>query len=720
MNSAVENDPLRDDQSGDGFAPRAQGALVTTVFLVLGVVVAAVAPDGTWWKPVLLVGAGMGAMGGLYWIRARQQRQAAARTNVLRVEKQEAEEALDAATDRAEKLEEMSAAKSQFLKEVTPAFRRPLTLTLGPIDTLLGEQYGPLSEEAKTQLRLAKRNGIRLLWLVRQLSDLAELETGGMVLRPTEDDLPAFVARSLRTFEDFAERRGVTLEFESTLDDPTVWFDASKMETILANLLSSAFRAAGEDQSVRVVVRPVPSREEGENTAKAGAPTAAIELLIEHTGTEILSGLSGNSFGGASEWEPPQEPGSVSASVGLRLVDKLADLHGGHLHADRSGGETGRFVVRLPRQPAAPEGTGGGETTPRTDDETRAQFLDDEEGGSVLALSRTALSNESPADGSVGSGTTAARFRDPKSKTPLPGEEVLPDRGAKPGEGDDTERDSEGEDRTTILVIDDNSVICTLVRAHLEPEYRVEEAHNGAEGYNLARALLPDLVITDVMMPEVDGFELCKKIKEDPDIDHVPVVFLTARAALEDKVEGFDTGADAYLTKPFEPEELIARVESLIATRRTLQESFRAKGGNGAGQGTPADGLDLGVDGVENAEAALPPTAESNSLKEQIEEAIAEHLPEPEFGVSELASATALSASQLRRRMKEIYDRTPVQLIRRRRLEAGMQLLRKREDATIGEVAYAVGFNSQSYFSRSFREEFGTSPSQYRREGLAA
>ena len=101
-----------------------------------------------------------------------------------------------------------------------------------------------------------------------------------------------------------------------------------------------------------------------------------------------------------------------------------------------------------------------------------------------------------------------------------------------------------------MLVIDDNSVVCTLVRTHLEPEYRVEEAHDGAEGYTLARTLLPDLVISDVMMPEVDGFELCRKIKQDPDIDHVPVVFLTARADLEDKVEGLDVGADAYLTKP--------------------------------------------------------------------------------------------------------------------------------------------------------------------------
>jgi AraC-like DNA-binding protein len=208
-------------------------------------------------------------------------------------------------------------------------------------------------------------------------------------------------------------------------------------------------------------------------------------------------------------------------------------------------------------------------------------------------------------------------------------------------------------------------------------------------------------------MPEADGFELCRKIEKDPDIDHVPVAFLAARADLEDKVEGLDVGADACPTKPFEPEALIARIENLIATRRTLRESFRDEGTEAPAAVDEAEGED---GGVENAEAALPPTAEAASLRDRVEAAIAEHLADPDFGVAELAMATALSASQLRRRMKEIYDRTPVQLLRRRRLEAGARLLQDREDVTIGKVAYAVGFNSQSHFSRSFREAFGTPP----------
>ena len=706
MNSAIDPDPLQDVPPG-GVGIR---GLLVSLLVLLGLAVAVTMPTGMGWRPVLLIGAGAAAMGVLHWIRLRGlQRRAGNRIDALRTENQELEEALDAATGRAEKLKEMRTARSQFLEEVSHAFRRPLTLTLGPIDTLLEGKYGALGEDVRTQLRVAERNGTRLLWLVNQLLDLAELETDNMVLTPTKDNLPAFVARGVRSFESLAERRNVTLEFESALEDPTAWFDPSKMETILANLLSGAFRATDEGESIRVTVRPTPDRNGEDGGTDADRPTADLELLVEHTGATVRSERETGPFKWSIEEEPAQEPGAVSTSVGLRLVDELADLHGGHLQVSRSDGETGQFAVRLPRRPAA----GQEEGDHRANGDTESSSLNSE-AQNVLALSRKAVSSESTPDATGGRTPEPPSFPNSAGQGPLPGEEALPERGARSGDRTDAESDADPEDRTTVLVIDDNSVICTLVRSHLEPEYRVEEAHDGAEGYSLARRVLPDLVITDVMMPEVDGFELCRKIKEDPDIDHVPVIFLTARADLQGKVEGFDVGADAYLTKPFEPEELIARVESLIATRQALRESFRAERGDGATRSPAAEDSGLSAEGIENAEAALPPTAEADSLKEQIEETIAEHLTDPEFGVSELASATALSASQLRRRMKDLYDRTPVQLIRRRRLEAGARLLREREDATIGEVAFAVGFNSQSYFSRSFRKEFGMSPSRYR------
>jgi len=678
MNDRTEADGL-DVQSWFGEWGAAVGGALLGFGLLVGGRLAGAAAVG--WGGVLLAGAGIGAMALLHRRRLRRvRRQATARIDAAREERDAAEEALDTVRDRIGTLEEMRTAKSQFLEEISHAFRRPLTLTLGPIDTLLDGRHGALGDEVQTQLRLAERNGTRLLWLVNQLLDLAELETGSMALAPTEGHLPTFVARGVRSFEALAERRDVRLGFESALDAPTAWFDEAKMEMMLANLLSSAFRTADEKGSVQVGLRPVAEAPDGEKHTAPEAPPSELELVVEHTGAQEVPQPVDRLFGEKSGGHSRSRPGRISTGLGLRLTRELARLHGGALRIDRSIGSKVRYVVRLPRRPSGQDGDAP-DTSPRPPAAgAKDAAPDDDATQGPLALSRKALSSrEAPS-------------------TP----------GGNPAASPD-------EDRTTVLVIDDNSVICTLVRTHLEPEYRVEEAHDGAEGYTLARTLLPDLVITDVMMPEVDGFELCRKIKEDPDIDHVPVVFLTARANLEDKVEGLDVGADAYLTKPFEPEELIAQTENLIATRQTLRESFQGRGG--AVEGGADDRAPDGHGGVENAKAALPSTAEATPLQDQIEEAIAEHLTEPDFGVSELAAATALSASQLRRRMKEAYDRTPVQLIRRRRLEAGARLLQEQGDVTIGEVAYAVGFNSQSYFSRSFRDEFGVPPSQYRGEG---
>lgn len=614
----------------------------------------------TWWFVAVCAGL-MGALGVFYWARTRALRhKLEERTDKLTAKKERAEQ-------RAHRLEEMSDAKSEMLKELSHTFRTPLTLTLGPIDNILEGKHGALNEDARTQLRLAQRNGTRLLWLVNQLLDLAELESGNMILKATHGNFVQFVAKGMWSFEGLAERRDIRLGLEASLQDSDVWFDEGKMEKILGNLLTGAFRSAKEGGAIRVRVRPVEDDDE------------QVEMVVEDTGTGFASD---DKNGTAEQYSRPGtdlwDSADVRTSVGLHLVEELVELHEGHIIVDGQMGEHIRFIVRLPRRPEAAEEMAD---APRGDALPRG--LKGESPG-ALTLTRKALAQE-------------IKNGDGLSSPAVHGYEARPDE----------------KDRTTILVIDDNKVVRTLVRSHLEPEYRVEEAPEGAAGYNLASSLLPDLVIADVMMPEMDGFELCRKIKTDPDVDHIPVIFLTARADLEGKIEGLDVGADVYLTKPFEPEELIAHVKNLIATRRSLRESLRDER---AHRGVSGDGPPGGVnpEGVQAAADSLPPTAGGKPLKERIEEVISENLTDPDFGVSELASSTALSSSQLRRRMKEAYDRTPVQLIRRRRLEAGAQLLREREDATIGEVAYAVGFNSQSYFSRSFRDEFGTSPSRYR------
>lgn len=628
----------------------------------------------SWGLIALGIGLGAGLGGLLAWRWAYRVRDRLKnRLEELRAEKQNTEAALDDVSDRIGTLEDVSGAKSHFLKELSHAFRTPLTLTLGPVENLLEGKHGSLSEEAQTQLRLVQRNGTELLWLTNQLLDLAEMETKSRSLSPSEGDIVEFVAKGLWSFEGLAERQDVRLQFETSVDSPTCWFDEETIEKILANLLTAVFRSVDEGGTIHVAVRPGRSDETTESSE--WVRLVVQEGSNEASGERAESVLSAVRRKGQSPWDGQD----ARVGVGVYLAHKLADLHRGELTVEGSAGSGLRFVARLPRRPERCDSDEGytGDALPESVQE---------QGADMLTLSRKAL----------------LRSADDED---LDAVHLTPEsRGQEP---------PRTKDRTTVLVVDDNAVVRTLLRSHLQSKYRVVEAEEGITAYNLATSLLPDLVISDVMMPEMDGFELCRKIKQDPDVDHVPVILLTARADPEDKVEGLDLGADVYMTKPFVAEELVAQVDNLIETRRSLRQAFREERTTRT-SARPTGNTDSSREDEDAAEDALPGGAREHSFTDRLEEAISNHLTDPEFEVSDLASETALSPSQLRRRMRDEYDCTPVQLIRRRRLEAGARLLREREEATIGEVAYAVGFNSQSYFSRSFRDEFGVSPSQYR------
>ncbi len=246
-------------------------------------------------------------------------------------------------------------------------------------------------------------------------------------------------------------------------------------------------------------------------------------------------------------------------------------------------------------------------------------------------------------------------------------------------------------DRTTVLVVEDSDEVRAYVADVLRADYDVLEAADGAEGLAVARAHLPDLVVSDVAMPEMDGLALCAALKADPDLQFLPVVLLTARADVEDRLLGLGAGADDYLAKPFDSRELRARVDNLIAGRRAWRDQLPA----------PA---------VLDAFPDLP--SADDALRGRIDAAIHDRFADPSFGPSALAEAVGLSGSQLRRRMQELHGQPPSTAIRSHRLRQGAALLARRT-GTVAEIAYAVGFNSVSYFTRSFRDAFGRTPTEY-------
>jgi DNA-binding response OmpR family regulator len=243
-----------------------------------------------------------------------------------------------------------------------------------------------------------------------------------------------------------------------------------------------------------------------------------------------------------------------------------------------------------------------------------------------------------------------------------------------------------------VLIVEDHTDVRYLLREHLQALYRVIEARDGSEGFQQAVTVVPDLVLSDVMMPRMNGYELCRALKGDERTCHIPIVLLTARAGREDKLTGLDTGADGYLIKPFDRSELLAQVKSLIEQRRRLRERFR------------------GAVVLKPSEVGAAPMNEA--FLNRVLTAVQDNLSDPDFDVERLGKEVGLSRSQLHRKLRALTNQPPTLMIRSIRLERAAELLRQKT-GSVAEIAYLVGFSSQTYFAKCFREQFGCPPKEY-------
>lgn len=550
-----------------------------------------------------------------------------------------AEQALRTVEAQAKELEALDRTKSRFYANVSHEFRTPLTLLIGPLEDVRDGIRGEVPEGAREDIDLALRNSRRLLKLVNQILDVAKLEAGQMDLQARVEDLRPLVRRLHEAFLPLAKRRAIDLRASVPEAPVLVRFDEDLIEKAVTNLLSNACKFAGEGGAVRLgleVVDDVDGR------------LARVE--VRDNGPGIPEKDLSHVFERFYQVDSGSELQEAGTGIGLSLAYELIELHGGRIWVESDLGFGSTFFFTLPVVAEASEGA-------------------------------AAVPDVSPRRAGRAPGSVAPE---------LSGPDVVA-TGVSGGE--DGPAPEVDPDVPVVLIADDHPDLRAFVRRQLEPAFRVVEAADGIAAYREATESLPDLVLSDVMMPGMDGFELCRRIKADPELTFIPVVILTARAEAEDRIEGLEAGADDVMSKPFDASELQARIENLIEARKRLRSR-------------QATAIDL-------RPSSMEVVSKEARFLDRLKAVVEEHIDDPDLDVETLGRKLGHSRSSLYRKLAKADAGTPAELIRAIRLERAAVLLQGRA-GSVSEIAYGVGFKSVSHFTRCFRERFGLTPSRFR------
>jgi len=550
------------------------------------------------------------------------------------------------AQQEALQLREMDAFKSRFFTNITHEFRTPLTVILGMTERLAADGARVSENIAKSSLDMIKRNGENLLRLINQILDLSKLENNALKINYVQGDVVAYLRYITESLQSLANAQNLTLHVDSEQESITMDYDPERLQQIVHNLLSNAikFTPAGG----RVVLR----------VASAGLKTLpTLVITVSDTGVGIAAHELPNLFDRFFQAGNHEQVKAGGSGIGLSLTRELVRAMGGTISVESIVGKGTAVTVRLPITNNGP--------TPDLPTKVRDRLSPTGRGGVEAHF--------------------PMKLADPTeyATSPLP-------MGEGSGEGPD------------LLIIEDNADVMAYLVACLQGEYKIVCAYNGREGIEKAVETVPDLILSDVMMPEKDGLEVCDALKNDERTSHIPIVLLTAKADVESRIAGLRRGADAYLSKPFHKEELRLTLANLMEQRRKWQERFSTLG---LVSGTSAPlAPELPKADVELEDAFL----------KKIREHLEQHLADADFDGPRLARAMLLSEVQLYRKIKALTGKSTAIYIRSIRLHKGLELLRS-TSLTVSEIAYDVGFDDPNYFSRTFSQEFGVAPSEVRK-----
>ncbi len=516
------------------------------------------------------------------------------------------------------KLKELDQLKTNFFTNISHEFRTPLTLILSPVDRMISEVD---SEKNLKDLGLIRKNAHRLLELINQLLDLSKLEVGKLELKVSKSDINQEIRSIAASFESMAVQKGIDYKVNVSEDTCIMYLDTDKVQKIISNLLSNAFKFSDENDSVTIGTFP-------ENKSYV--------ISVKDSGSGISDEDQKRLFHRFSQLSQDEKNLHKGTGIGLALAKELVELHHGTIELYSELGKGSEFTIRLPM-----------------DDK---QYIHDE------LLVQTEIIHE-------------------YKKSPLPTIQVSSINEPQKEKG-----------LPIVLVVEDNKDLRLHISSILDHTYEIHEAENGKLGLEKALKLIPDVIVSDLMMPELDGKALCDSIKSDEKTSHIPVILLTAKADLESKLESLEKGADDYLTKPFDAKELEVRIQNLIEQRAKLRAKYSEKVT------------------IEPSKVEVEPPEET-FIRKAIS-IVDINISNADFNVELFQKEMGMSRMQLHRKLKALTNHSTSEFVRIIRLERAAALL-KVNGVNVAEAAYQSGFNSLSYFNQCFKEKYGVSPSKY-------
>ena len=540
----------------------------------------------------------------------------------------------------AEKEMNLTSEKIKFFTNISHEIRTPLTLINSQVEDILDAKFS--SERQEGKFVIIRNNVNRLLNLTNLLLDFRKMESGNLKLKAAEGNFSIYAKEIFSFFLSLAEKKNIDYTYKSEPENIHLTFDRDNFEIIITNLISNAFKYTKDHSAIGVHLKAVGNENEAGIFENKGSKKKLLDNYLEITIEDNGMGMSHEDLDKIFDrYYQVRNHNSLSiqgTGIGLSLVKGLVELHGGEIEVESSENIGSKFIVKIPfgQQHLKP------------------QFLIKE----FKKSDHTSFYSEN---------------------SPVVDEVPI-------------EKDQSALLKRRILIVEDNIEIQNYLFEHFKNSFKVLQALNGEKGLLKARKYTPDIIISDVMMPKMDGLEMLKNLKNDPDLSYIPVILLTARTANLYEFEGIDTGAQDYITKPFSIKILKGKVNNILLAREKYQQYYKSRVLN------------------ESSSVVLPNSEQK--FFDKITNIVLENLLNEDFSVKMLVEKMGMSQSSCYKRIKELTGRSAVQFIRDVRLKKAGELL-KENSYNVSEVAFMVGINDIQYFRKKFKEHYGCNPSQF-------